>query len=66
MITREDAVLCFFLKIGWGGGGRVSVNKFEHLKFAVSLNTEVGTYIKGSDRLCKVVELSMQSCGQIL
>ena len=21
---------------------------------------------KGSDRLCKVVELSMQSCGQIL
>ena len=22
--------------------------------------------LKGSDRLCKVVELSMQSCGQIL
>ena len=24
------------------------------------------TTFKGSDRLCKVVELSMQSCGQIL
>ena len=23
-------------------------------------------YIKGTDRLCKVVELSMQCCGQIL
>jgi len=23
-------------------------------------------YIKGSDRLCKVVELSMQCCGKVL
>ena len=26
----------------------------------------ITSVIKGSDRLCKVVELSMQSCGQIL
>ena len=29
-------------------------------------NQLFGAPIKGSDRLCKVVELSMQSCGQIL
>ena len=35
-------------------------------KFYIILVTEFQDCLKGSDRLCKVVELSMQSCGQIL
>ena len=30
------------------------------------LQAFMSIHVKGSDRLCQVVELSMQSCGQIL
>ena len=44
----------------------VRVTDENKTKFHVVDETCLLFKLKGSDRLCKVVELSMQSCGQIL
>ena len=34
--------------------------------YLINKNYKLNEILKGTDRLCKVVELSMQCCGQIL